>query len=216
MPIETAPVAPFTPDMTAVSTTLNQTFGYDEFPSPARGRDSQRAAQKRFACHHAHWQRQVTLLPDTGAAVPRHDGGCVAADFADGRSGDAAAGVGHNGRLPQQHPQPGRISTHRCPNPRGRGRFASTPRPETLVRPAILSLLAQVPVDCFTIDEAHCISEWGHDFRPEYRQLTDVRRRLPHAVCLAVTATATDRVRHDIKTSLGIADADEFYRQLRS
>ncbi len=82
--------------------------------------------------------------------------------------------------------------------------------PETLLRPEILLLLQQAPVDCLTIDEAHCISEWGHDFRPEYRQLIDVRRRLPDAVCLAVTATATDRVRTDIKASLGIADADEF------
>ncbi|MCZ7671647.1 MAG: RecQ family ATP-dependent DNA helicase [Chloroflexi bacterium] len=86
--------------------------------------------------------------------------------------------------------------------------------PETLLRPEILLLLQQAPVDCLTIDEAHCISEWGHDFRPEYRQLIDVRRRLPDAVCLAVTATATDRVRTDIKASLGIADADEFIASL--
>ncbi|MBE2219958.1 MAG: DNA helicase RecQ [Anaerolineae bacterium] len=82
--------------------------------------------------------------------------------------------------------------------------------PETLLRPDLLDLLERIPVDCLTIDEAHCISEWGHDFRPEYRQLIDVRRRLPHAVCLAVTATATDHVRADIKNSLAIADADEF------
>ncbi|MFO7678993.1 MAG: DNA helicase RecQ [Chloroflexota bacterium] len=82
--------------------------------------------------------------------------------------------------------------------------------PETLLRDDVLDLLSRIPVDCLTIDEAHCISEWGHDFRPEYRQLIDVRRRLPHAVCLAVTATATDRVRADIKHSLGIADAGEF------
>jgi ATP-dependent DNA helicase RecQ len=78
--------------------------------------------------------------------------------------------------------------------------------PETLVQPRTLALLAQCRVDCLTIDEAHCISEWGHDFRPEYRQLVDVRRRLPTAVCLAVTATATERVRQDIKTSLDISD----------
>jgi ATP-dependent DNA helicase RecQ len=82
--------------------------------------------------------------------------------------------------------------------------------PETLVRPGILELLEQSSVDCLTIDEAHCISEWGHDFRPEYRQLLEVRRRLPKAVCLAVTATATERVRQDIKASLGIDDAHEF------
>ncbi len=82
--------------------------------------------------------------------------------------------------------------------------------PETLLRPETLNLLQQIRVDCLTIDEAHCISEWGHDFRPEYRQLADVRRRLPTAVSLSVTATATGRVRQDVKSSLGIADADEF------
>lgn len=82
--------------------------------------------------------------------------------------------------------------------------------PETLLRPDILVLLEQCHVDCLTIDEAHCISEWGHDFRPEYRQLVDVRRRLPGAVCLAVTATATEQVQQDIKRSLGIAAAHEF------
>ena len=82
--------------------------------------------------------------------------------------------------------------------------------PETLLRPETLLLLEQSQVDCLTIDEAHCISEWGHDFRPEYRQLIEVRRRLPDAACLAVTATATDRVREDIKTSLAIPDAQEW------
>ncbi|MFZ1397915.1 MAG: DNA helicase RecQ [Candidatus Promineifilaceae bacterium] len=82
--------------------------------------------------------------------------------------------------------------------------------PETLVQPRTLDLLAKCQVDCLTIDEAHCISEWGHDFRPEYRQLVALRHRFPEAVCLAVTATATQRVREDIKTSLEIADAHQF------
>ena len=82
--------------------------------------------------------------------------------------------------------------------------------PETLLRPETLALLDNCRVDCLTIDEAHCISEWGHDFRPEYRQLAAVRRRFSGAVCLAVTATATERVRGDIRDSLGIADAAVF------
>ena len=82
--------------------------------------------------------------------------------------------------------------------------------PETLLQPETGVLLESCLVDCLVIDEAHCISEWGHDFRPEYRQLAGLRARLPEAVTLAVTATATRRVRQDIKASLGIADANEF------
>jgi RecQ family ATP-dependent DNA helicase len=82
--------------------------------------------------------------------------------------------------------------------------------PETLLRPESLVLLHGCQVNCLTIDEAHCISEWGHDFRPEYRQLIHVRRRLPEAVCISLTATATQRVRQDIKSSLAIANAGEF------
>jgi ATP-dependent DNA helicase RecQ len=82
--------------------------------------------------------------------------------------------------------------------------------PETLLTPRILSLLASVKVDLLTIDEAHCISEWGHDFRPEYRQLVEVRKRFPEAVCLALTATATSRVRQDIRSTLKFASTNEF------
>ena len=82
--------------------------------------------------------------------------------------------------------------------------------PETLLTPRLFDLLSSVKVDLLTIDEAHCISEWGHDFRPEYRQLTEVRKRFPQAVCLALTATATARVRADIKSSLGFAQSNEF------
>jgi ATP-dependent DNA helicase RecQ len=82
--------------------------------------------------------------------------------------------------------------------------------PETLLRPETILLLENCPVDCLVIDEAHCISEWGHDFRPEYRQLAELRSRLPEAVTLAVTATATRRVRQDIKRSLEIPEANEF------
>lgn len=74
--------------------------------------------------------------------------------------------------------------------------------PETLLKPETLSLLSTVPVDCLTIDEAHCISEWGHDFRPEYRQIAKVRNKFPEAVCLALTATATTRVQDDIARNL--------------
>lgn len=82
--------------------------------------------------------------------------------------------------------------------------------PETLLTARLFGLLGTVSLDCLTIDEAHCISEWGHDFRPEYRQLVEVRRRFPQAVCLALTATATLRVREDIQATLGFTDANQF------
>jgi ATP-dependent DNA helicase RecQ len=82
--------------------------------------------------------------------------------------------------------------------------------PETLLTPRLFNLLAELPLDCLTIDEAHCISEWGHDFRPEYRQLVSVRERFPQAVCLALTATATPRVRQDIQATLRFETANEF------
>jgi len=74
--------------------------------------------------------------------------------------------------------------------------------PETLMKPYLLDLLSSLRVDCFTIDEAHCISEWGHDFRPEYRRLAEVRKKFSNAVCIALTATATERVRKDIRQIL--------------
>lgn len=82
--------------------------------------------------------------------------------------------------------------------------------PETLLKPNLMELLTSIAVDCLAIDEAHCISFWGHDFRPEYRQLQQVRSRFPHAACAAFTATATPRVREDIKACLEFSDAREF------
>ncbi len=78
--------------------------------------------------------------------------------------------------------------------------------PERLLQPGLLDLLAQVGVKRFSIDEAHCISQWGHDFRPEYRQLALLRERFPAASVHAFTATATPRVREDIVGQLRLRD----------
>ena len=82
--------------------------------------------------------------------------------------------------------------------------------PETLVRPEILVMLEDSDVACLAIDEAHCISEWGHDFRQEYRQLVSIRERFQKAVCVALTATATPRVQNDLKKLLKFDDGNEF------
>jgi ATP-dependent DNA helicase RecQ len=78
--------------------------------------------------------------------------------------------------------------------------------PERLVLPSCLALLRRVGVAFFAIDEAHCISQWGHDFRPEYRQLAVLREAFPDAAIHAFTATATPRVRDDIAAELSLRD----------
>ena len=82
--------------------------------------------------------------------------------------------------------------------------------PESLVKEEILFLLKSVKMDCITVDEAHCISEWGHDFRKEYRQLGFIRKKFPDAVCLGLTATATPRVQEDIMKNLEMVNPKKF------
>lgn len=74
--------------------------------------------------------------------------------------------------------------------------------PERLMLPDSLNNLQRWEVNLLAIDEAHCISEWGHDFRPEYRRLVELRERFPSLPIMALTATATGRVRDDISTLL--------------
>ncbi len=82
--------------------------------------------------------------------------------------------------------------------------------PESLVKDEILNLLKSVKLDCITVDEAHCISEWGHDFRKEYRQLGIFRKKFPSAVCIGLTATATPRVQDDIIKNLNLVKSKKF------
>jgi ATP-dependent DNA helicase RecQ len=82
--------------------------------------------------------------------------------------------------------------------------------PERLARADTISWLQSVPVAFFAIDEAHCISEWGHEFRPEYRQLSRLRAHFPHQPIAAFTASATQRVRHDILHQLQLRDPHKY------
>ena len=82
--------------------------------------------------------------------------------------------------------------------------------PERLVTPRALDLLGQVPVSLFAIDEAHCVSQWGHDFRPEYTQLDCLAERFPGIPRLALTATADELTREDIRERLRLQGARAF------
>ena len=82
--------------------------------------------------------------------------------------------------------------------------------PESLTKDEYVDFLKAVKISFYAIDEAHCISEWGHDFRPEYRKIREKVDEIGKAPLIALTATATDKVRTDIKKSLGIVDAKEF------
>ena len=82
--------------------------------------------------------------------------------------------------------------------------------PESLTKEDNVDFLKTVKISFYAVDEAHCISEWGHDFRPEYRRIRPIINEIGNAPVIALTATATDKVRTDIKKSLGIADAKEF------
>ena len=82
--------------------------------------------------------------------------------------------------------------------------------PERLQRADTVPWLQKVPIGFFAIDEAHCISEWGHEFRPEYRQLKHLRERFPERPIAAFTASATRHVRHDILEQLALRNPDKY------
>ena len=82
--------------------------------------------------------------------------------------------------------------------------------PESLTKEENVDFLKKIKISFYAIDEAHCISEWGHDFRPEYRRIRPIVNEIGNAPIIALTATATNKVRDDIKKNLGIQDADDF------
>ena len=82
--------------------------------------------------------------------------------------------------------------------------------PESLTKEENIDLLKEIRISFYAVDEAHCISEWGHDFRPEYRRIRDMIQTIGKAPVIALTATATPKVQSDIQKNLGIMDATVF------
>ncbi|SET72117.1 ATP-dependent DNA helicase RecQ [Draconibacterium orientale] len=82
--------------------------------------------------------------------------------------------------------------------------------PESLTKEENIEFLKQIKISFYAIDEAHCISEWGHDFRPEYRRIKPIVEEIGKSPIVALTATATAKVQHDIQKNLGILDAKVF------
>ncbi|MDD4361415.1 MAG: DNA helicase RecQ [Bacteroidales bacterium] len=82
--------------------------------------------------------------------------------------------------------------------------------PESLTKVENIDFLKQIPISLFAVDEAHCISEWGHDFRPEYRRIRPLINEIGRAPIVALTATATPKVQHDIQKNLGMTEATVF------
>ncbi|WP_421918022.1 DNA helicase RecQ [Marinifilum sp.] len=82
--------------------------------------------------------------------------------------------------------------------------------PESLTKESNIEFLKQVKITFYAVDEAHCISEWGHDFRPEYRKIRPIVNEIGNAPIIALTATATPKVQHDIQKNLGMLDAKVF------
>ncbi len=149
------------------------------------------------------------------ARAPRHRHRRLAADRADAGSGRCAEGPGRQCRVSQFDARPQRTRTT------SNAAFAAGAldllyvAPERLVQERTLSLLERQTIALFAIDEAHCVSQWGHDFRPEYRQLKILAERFPNVPRIALTATADERTRQEIVTELQPRRRARLRRQLR-
>lgn len=86
--------------------------------------------------------------------------------------------------------------------------------PEKIIQPWFLERLVQLPINCIAVDEAHCVSQWGHDFRPAYLHIAKIRAFLPQVPVIALTASANKRVQADIKNLLKLKNPAEFHKSV--
>ena len=141
-----------------------------------------------------------------GHRVQRPDRGRLAADRADGRPVPQARSRGATPRRWSRREWKRLRSRTRCkPSARGDARIVFC-SPERFASPSFLTALSSRTVDLFAVDEAHCVSEWGHDFRPDYLRLRGVIDGLGSPAVMACTATATEQVAEEIQERLGLRD----------
>ena len=189
---------------------LQRHFGLSAFrPGQARGhRLGPRRAQRGGG--DAHRRGQEPLLPAAGAAAEGRHPGRLAAHRPDEGPGGAARRPGHPGHRSSTPPSPS-WSGPSASAGSGPGAYRLVyVAPERFRSPSFVEALAEVGVALLAIDEAHCISQWGHDFRPDYALLGQVRKRLRPPRTVALTATATPEVREDIVRSLLMKDPKVF------
>jgi energy-coupling factor transporter ATP-binding protein EcfA2 len=178
-------------------------------PRRAAGDHRARHRRRRRARADADRRRQVAVLPDPGAGPAGHRRGHLAADRAHAGPGRRADRARRAGRVPQLDPGPG-------PAPPGRVRLQGGEldllylAPERLRTDSALRLLDRGTISLFAIDEAHCVSQWGHDFRPDYLALSVLHERWPSVPRIALTATATERHPAEIATRLALGGARQF------
>ena len=178
-------------------------------PRPGRGRAGADAvpARPRRARRHAHGRGQVAVLPAAGADARRPDGGRLAARVADAGPGRGARARGARGAPRWSTPSrtPGPTAPRSSARPPASVRLLYV-APERFSSPGFAEALRAAHVGLFVVDEAHCVSQWGHDFRPDYFRLADAARWLGAQALVASTATATPQVAADIVARLGLRD----------
>ena len=190
-------------------TVLRQYWGYDSF-RPLQEQIVRSLVSGRDTCVvMPTGGRQVALLPDAGGGVGKNRSSDLAliALMADQAAQLEEMGIPAavlNSTLPAR--EQSAIMRKAC---QGSYRLLYL-SPERLARPDTIGWLQRMPIAFFAIDEAHCISEWGHEFRPEYRQLNCLRVHFPDRPIAAFTASATRQVRHDILQQLQLRNPDKY------